>query len=369
MRILVWNINNLGGTKSKYNGSVSKDNYQAFLSDPKREKIEEGIFDYVKNTEPCIGFLQEFDCQYRDDGEDTAAQKLLDDMEAESMVPAFPLCTKEGKAGKTLPDKFYIPRERQQKNYYSITLGFAKDDLKDARKKTLGNGTYASINEVEIDSCVFIAVHMNKMPLWETLLKYASKLLKENKPVIIAGDFNAFLPDDMNYEEKPKTYAQKFAELLGMGFVDLTPMKVSTYCGERHIDHILISPALARMFPGVEDQINSHVGDPGDKVVINYENGDARLSLIVDRTVIKEGLSDHACLILDIPLPESGAKNPVPQDEEQRPQSIEEYEHEMIGEEEGEEEGRDYFQDEMNRAGYTDEDYGEVFDGDCWDVD
>ena len=312
MKILVWNINNLGGTKSKFDGSVPEDNYQAFLGDPKREKIEEGIFDYVKNAEPCIGFLQEFDCQYRDNVEDTAAQKLLDDMESESMTCVFPLC--KDNEGNHLPDEYFIPRERQQKNYYSITLGFAKDDLKGARKETLGNGIYASIYELEIGGCVFIAVHMNKMPLWETLLKYASKLLKENKPVIIAGDFNAFLPDDMNYKEKSKAYTQKFAQLLRWGFIDLTPKGVSTFCGERHDDHILISPALARMFPGVEDQINRHVGDPGDKVVINYENGDARLSLIVDRTVIKEGLSDHACLILDISLPEFGTEKPVPQD-------------------------------------------------------
>lgn len=41
----------------------------------------------------------------------------------------------------------------------------------------------------------------------------------------------------------------------------------------------------------------------------------------------------------------------------------------MIGKEAGEEEGRDYYQDEMDQAGYTGEDYGEAFDGDYWDVD
>lgn len=127
----------------------------------------------------------------------------------------------------------------------SLPLCFVRKCLSEkvVPKLTLGNGKWARINEFEIDGCDYIAVHMNNIPtLWKLLIDHAGELLKQEKPVVIAGDFKACSPLDPS-GGCSSSRGKDFALLLSMGYVDLTP-KIKTFSSNHHNDHILVSPAF-----------------------------------------------------------------------------------------------------------------------------
>ncbi len=286
MKIFVWNLNTFGGRdEQKY--KLPKEDWADFAKDKSRQDIARRIFQRVRGNPSDIYGFPEFDCQAA-----SAAREFIKLMNGTGCAPIFP------KAGKS--------KEAYFRGNYSLPLCFVRKGLRDkvVPRLTLGSGEWARINEFKIGRFVFVAVHMNDCPkFWEELYLHAEAL--RDSPAMIAGDFNAYLPNDIGYSAtRSEKFSKEFAQLLELGFIDLTPKGVSTYQGGRHIDHILISPALVRLFSGVEEQINSHINDPSEKVVIDYENGDAHLSVTIDRGVIWEGLSDHACLILDISLPD-----------------------------------------------------------------
>lgn len=269
MKIVSLNVNNFGGAKEEkprwdkckkegLSWQEYKDKRKAFQESDDRITKAEAIAKRLNPLDPDIIVLSEFDIAA------PAGKEFIKRFaDYELILPISK--THSGKVLENAGD--YGPG-------YSITVILIKKELcGEGILRRTAPGGWADFNLVKLDNLTILGIHA-KEGNFDEFKKWVMKATSDTEKILIIGDFNTY--EENNACQKTR---DSYREILKLGYTDLCPKGVPTYIWGTCIDHALCSSSLADKYRPLE----------------NPEKP-------VDNSFFREGLSDHAAVIIDLNL-------------------------------------------------------------------
>lgn len=249
MKIISLNINDFGGIQNhlmnyrKVNGNGKKVIDWSEWKKIDKSDVLNGLIEFVNKQEPTILILQEF--------------------EQNNSEESFKFVQKMNEMGYTLVGR--IPKFKVSMTVMFIKTDFPYELIESPHKR------YARSCSIKTGEFIIYGTHVPPKydaTYWEELIGFYTRW--KEKKVILIGDFNTFKEDTNN--------KKKYNELINEGGVDVW-MELGN--------------------PN-ETPTEKKYGGRLDYVIVSSQSFDNVQSMNIDSEIMRDGISDHAALILEI---------------------------------------------------------------------